>query len=263
VAGRRSSAAGADGTTRYDTIGVDYASRRREEPTWARAIQEALGDAASVVNVGAGTGNYEPRDREVVAVEPSTTMLAQRPRDAAPAVRGCAEALPFADRAFDAALAVLTVHHWHDPSAGLAELARVAPRQVVVSWDRDATLAFWLSRDYLPELDAHVSGQSTVEDVLDALDVRELRALPVPRECADGFLGANWARPEAYLDPTTRRAMSGLALLDPGVVDAAMGRLARDLADGTWHERNAELDGLDELDAGFRLVVAGGATPRG
>lgn len=250
------------GTARYDTIGVDYASRRREEPTWARAIVAALGDAASVVNVGAGTGNYEPRDRVVVAVEPSVTMLAQRRGGAAPVVRAGAEALPFCDHAFDAALAVLTVHHWRDPAAGLAELARVAPRQVVVSWDRDATLAFWLSRDYLPELEAHVSGQSTVDDVVGALDVRDVRVLPVPRECADGFLGASWARPEAYLDPTTRGAMSGLALLDPGVVDAAMARLARDLADGTWHERNAELEALGELDAGFRLVVAGVPMPR-
>jgi len=249
--------------SRYDAIGVDYASRRREEPAWARAIVAALGDAASVVNVGAGTGNYEPRDRPVVAVEPSRTMLGQRPQGAAPAVCGGAEALPFADRAFDAALAVLTVHHWRDPSAGLAELARVAPRQVIVSWDRDATLAFWLSRDYLPELEAHVAGQSTVDDVMGALDVCDVRVLPVPRECADGFLGANWARPEAYLDPTTRGAMSGLALLDEDVVDRAMANLAEDLADGTWHERNAELLELDELDAGFRLVVAGTPTPRG
>jgi SAM-dependent methyltransferase len=263
VAPRPAHARVPSGTARYDTIGVDYASRRREEPTWSRAILAALGDATSVLNVGAGTGNYEPGDRSVVAVEPSSTMLAQRRRDAAPAVRAQAEALPFADGAFDVALAVLTVHHWRDPLGGLAELARVAPRQVLVSWDRDATLAFWLSRDYLPELAVHVAGQSAVDDVVGALDVREMRVLPVPRECADGVLGANWARPAAYLDPVTRGAMSGLALLDPDVVDAAMARLARDLADGTWQARNAELDDLEELDAGFRLVVAGDATPRG
>ena len=158
---------------------------------------------------------------------------------------------------------MLTVHHWHDPRLGLAELARVAPRQVVVSWDRTATLAFWLSRDYLPELAEHVAGQSTVDDVLSTLDVREVRPLLVPRDCADGFLGANWARPEAYLDPRARAAMSGLALLDQAVVDRAVARLASDLVDGTWRARNAELEGLAALDAGFRLVVAGAARPRG
>jgi SAM-dependent methyltransferase len=244
-------------------IGVDYASRRREEPAWARAIAAALGDAASVVNVGAGTGNYEPRDRCVVGVEPSETMLAQRPSGAAPAVRAGAEALPFADDTFDAALAVLTVHHWRDPLGGLAELARVAPRQVLVSWDLEATAAFWLCRDYLPEVVAHAATLSTVVDVLDVLDVRDVRVLPVPRGCVDGVLGAHWSEPSAYLDPTARGAMSGLALLDPGVVDRAIARLARDLADGTWHERNAALLACDEIDAGFRLVVAGDATQLG
>jgi len=249
--------------SRYDAIGVDYAQRRREEPAWARAINEALGGATRVVNVGAGTGNYEPRDRRVVAVEPSTTMLSQRRSDAAPAIRGAAEALPFANLAFDAALAVLTVHHWSDPHAGLAELVRVAPRQVVVTWDREAHALFWLSRDYLPELAVDARTLSSLDDLVDVLDVRSVRALEVPRDCADGMLGANWANPETYLDPAVRASMSGLALLDQDVVAAAMQRLARDLDDGTWHTRNAGLEGLDALDTGFRLVVAGAATPRG
>jgi SAM-dependent methyltransferase len=248
---------------RYDTIGVDYSRRRREEPSWAREILAALGDATSVVNVGAGTGNYEPHDRLVVAVEPSATMLDQRPSSSATAIRGGAEALPFADDAFDVALAILTVHHWSDPHAGLGELARVANRQVIVSWDREATCAFWLCRDYLPEIQSHVAGQSAVEDVATVLDVHEVRPLLVPRDCVDGFMGADWARPEAYLDPSARGAMSGLALLDQDVVDVAMARLAHDVADGTWHERNAELAGLDAFDAGFRLVVAGRPTSRG
>jgi SAM-dependent methyltransferase len=248
---------------RYDTIGADYASRRREEPAWAHAINEALDDARCVLNVGAGSGNYEPCDRVVVAVEPSETMLAQRPDGAAPAVRACAEALPFADHAFDAALAVLTVHHWRDPLGGLKELARVAERQVLVSWDLDATSAYWLCRDYLPEIAELAATLSTVDDVVAVLDVRDVRVLPVPRDCADGVMGAHWSDPEAYLDPTSRGAMSGLALLDPDVVEVAMARLADDLADGTWLARNEQLAELDELDAGFRLVVAGGATPRG
>jgi SAM-dependent methyltransferase len=241
---------------RYDTIGVDYSSRRREEPAWARAIDAALGDARTVVNVGAGAGNYEPRTRTVVAVEPSATMVDQRPDRAAPAVRAVAEALPFPDRCFDAALAVLTVHHWRDPAAGLGELARVANAQVVVSWDPVATSAYWL-HGYLPELVALESGLSSVHDVVSALDVREVRVLEVPRDCADGFLGAYWSAPEAYLDPTVRAAMSGLALLDQDVVEAAMQRLERDLEDGTWDREHADLATLDAIDAGFRLVLAG------
>jgi Methyltransferase domain len=213
--------------------------------------------------VGAGTGNYEPADRVVVAVEPSATMLDQRAPAAAPAIRAAAEALPFGDDAFDVALAILTVHHWRDPHAGLAELARVAPRQVLVSFDREATLRFWLCRDYLPELEQHVADEVAVDDVIKALDVREVRPLLVPRDCADGFLGAGWDRPESYLDPTARGAMSGLALIDQRAVDAAMVRLARDLGDGTWQRRNAELAGLDAYDVGFRLVMAGPAPSTG
>jgi SAM-dependent methyltransferase len=250
------------GTARYDTIGVDYAQRRREEPLWARELLVAIGAAATVVNVGAGTGNYEPHDRVVVAVEPSATMLDQRPSGTAPAIRAAAEALPFGDDAFDVALAILTVHHWRDPHAGLAELRRVAPRQVVVSWDRAATISFWLCRDYLPELERHVAGQSAADDLPRVLDVHEVRPLLVPRDCADGFMGAGWDRPEAYLDKAARGAMSGLALLDQDAVDRAMARLASDVADGTWHRRNAELAELDAFDAGFRLVLAG-ATPPG
>ncbi|HLK44521.1 MAG TPA: class I SAM-dependent methyltransferase, partial [Acidimicrobiales bacterium] len=151
------------GPTRYDAIGVAYASNRREDPTWRAAIDGALAGARRVLNVGAGTGNYEPRGRDVVALEPSATMLAQRPRTAAPAVRGVAEALPFCDGSFDAVLAVLTVHHWRDPRGGLAELARVGARQVVVTWDPAASRTFWLHRDYLPELVAHEARLSSLD----------------------------------------------------------------------------------------------------
>ena len=141
------------------------------------------------------------------------------------------------------------------PARGLAELARVAPRQVLVSWDRDATLAFWLCRDYLPELERHVAGQSAVDDLLGVLDVREVRPLLVPRDCADGFLGAGVGPARGLPRPDGAGRDVRLALLDQDAVDAAMARLARDLDDGTWHRRNAELGGLDAYDAGFRLVV--------
>ena len=184
-------------------------------------------------------------------------MLAQRRAGAAPAVQGVAEALPVGDRSFDVALAVLTVHHWVDAHAGLGELARVARRQVVVTWDPVVSSGFWLHRDYLPELVAFEASLSSVADVLGTLDGAEPRVLPVPRDCVDGFLGAQWADPRALLDPAVRASMSGLSLLDQGVVQRAVDRLASDLDDGSWQRRNAELIGLASLDLGYRLVVAG------
>jgi SAM-dependent methyltransferase len=242
---------------RYDTIGVGYAGRRREEPAWAAAITAALGSARRVVNVGAGPGNYEPSGREVVAVEPAVTMLAQRPVTAAPAVRGVAEALPFPDGAFDAALAILTHHHWVDAVAGLSELARVAPRQVVVTWEPATSRGHWLHRDYLPELCHLEAALPSLAAVVDVLEVNSVEVLEVPRGCVDGFLGAHWAEPSRLLDPEVRASMSGLALLDRAVVDDAMARLARDLDDGTWRRRNTAVLARDACDAGYRLVVAG------
>lgn len=246
----------APGANRYDTIGVTYSAVRREEPRWRAALERAVG-TGPVVNVGAGTGNYEPRGSTVVAVEPSEVMLAQRPAGAAPAIRAMAESLPFADHSFDVALAVLTVHHWRDPTVGLRELARVAPRQVVVTWDPDVSRRFWLHRDYLPELCAHEATLSSLHDVVTTLRDCDVAVLDVPRGCADGFLGAHFDEPGWYLDPGVRLAMSGLALLDPAAVDRALHALRTDVDDGTWATRNAELTQRETFDAGFRLVVAG------
>lgn len=207
--------------------------------------------------MGAGTGNYEPQGRTVVAVEPSEVMLAQRPSAAAPAIQAMAESLPFGDGAFDVALAILTVHHWRDPTAGLVELARVARRQVVVTWDPDVSRRFWLHRDYLPELCALEATLSSLHDVVTTLPGCDVAVLDVPSDCADGFLGAHWDEPGWYLDPGVRLAMSGLALLDPTVVDRALRSLRADVDDGTWATRNAELAQCETFDAGFRLVVAG------
>jgi SAM-dependent methyltransferase len=240
----------------YDTIGRGYAAHRRPDPRWAAPIHAALDGARSVVDVGAGTGSYEPPGRRVVAVEPSATMIVQRPHGAAPPVRAVAEALPFAAGTFDAALAVLTVHHWRDAAAGLAELRRVAARQVVVTWDPEVSGRTWLARDYLPEIAHYDAGLATLASVLDHLGPAAVQPLPVPADCRDGVFGAYWRRPEAYLDPTVRAAISGLALLDQGTVAAAMARLANDLADGRWHRAHAHLLDWDELDLGYRLVVA-------
>lgn len=243
---------------RYDRIGTTYGRHRQADPRIAARIEAALGGARSVVNVGAGSGSYEPRDARVVAVEPSRVMLRQRPDGAAPAVHGVAEALPFADASFDAALAILTVHHWRDLARGLDEMRRVARRRrIVLTWAPEIAARFWLVHDYLPEIAAAERGLATVAHVVDALPGSEVVTLPVPHDCRDGFLGAYWRRPEAYLDPSVRGAISGLARLDARVVDAAVARLASDLASGAWHERHRELLGRDEVDLGYRLVVHG------
>ena len=240
----------------YDRIGRGYAARRVADPRWQAAIDAAIGDAASVVNVGAGTGSYEPERRTTVAVEPSTEMIRQRPPDAAPAVRGVAEALPLGDDSVDVALAVLTTHHWSDVAAGLGELRRVSRRQVVVTWDPAVSAGFWLVADYVPEIVAHDAGIATLAAVRAGLGPTTVVPLPVARDCTDGVLAAYWARPEAYLDPLVRRSISGLSLLPPAVVDSAMARLAADLATGRWHERHGDRLAEAEVDWGYRLVVA-------
>jgi SAM-dependent methyltransferase len=237
----------------YDAIGQAYGAYRRPDPRLAAGILDALAGAVSVVNVGAGTGSYEPEDRTVVAVEPSVAMIRQR-RPGVPVVRASASALPFRDAAFAAALAVLTVHHWPDKARGLAELARVARRQVVVlTWD-PAAPGFWLVDDYFPEilaLDRPIF--PSLADFRRVLGEVEVRPLPVPHDCTDGFLGAYWRRPAAYLDPGVRGAISTFAKLAD--VASGLARLRHDLEDGTWARRHGHLLARSELDLGYRLVV--------
>lgn len=246
----------------YDELGRGYGRKRRPDPRIHALIARALGDAATVVNVGAGTGSYEPADRRVLAVEPSTTMLAQRPRYAAPAVRAIAEAIPLADKAVDAGLAVLTVHHWADAAAGLDELVRVSRRQIVLTWDPAVmSSAFWLISEYLPEIGRREATATALDAVTARLahhhDRVEVRPVPVPADCTDGFLAAHWRRPHAYLDPAVRAAASGIATLPPDVIDPAVQRLAHDLAGRHWERRHLDLLDRDALDVGYRLVVAG------
>jgi SAM-dependent methyltransferase len=243
----------------YDIIGRTYGGHRRADPRIARVINAALGDAQTVVNVGAGAGSYEPTDRPVVAVEPSSVMIAQRPASAAPAVQGSAELLPFSDNAFSAALAILTVHHWSDRRAGLAEMRRVArDRVVVLTWDPGHP-GFWLVRDYFPdiiEFDRRIfPGLAELEAALGRVEVS---VVPIPHDCIDGFLGAYWRRPAAYLDEGVRASISAFARI--GDISAQIERLRADLESGQWAVRNAELLRLEELDVGYRLVVGRRAT---
>ena len=241
----------------YDRIGRTYERHRRPDPRVAARIEAALGGAASVVNVGAGTGSYESAGRRVVGVEPSQVMIAQRPRGAAPVVRAVAEALPFADRSFDVATAILTVHHWTDFRRGLREMRRVARgRLVVLTWDRARfPEAFWFTRDYVPEVCEAERGLPALAEIAAALAPCAVEVVPIPHDCTDGFFGAYWRRPEAYLDPDVRAAISGLARLGDAV-EPAVARLAADLASGAWERRYGHLRAQGEIDLGYRLVVA-------
>ena len=237
----------------YDTLGEGYARQRRPDPRIAAAITDAFGDATSVINVGAGTGSYEPADRGVLAVEPSALMIAQRPSGSAPCVQGSAEALSAPDDTFDAAMAILTLHHWRDWRGGLAEMRRVARQRIVVLTFDTGAAEFWLTRDYFPEILARDRQiMPTLQALAEALGPFEATPLMVPHDCIDGFLGACWRRPQVYLDPVARRSMSPFAAID---AEPGLERLADDLASGAWQARNADILGLDVLDVGYRLLV--------
>ena len=242
--------------TDYARIGVRYAERRVADPRIEAQVHRALGDAASVVNVGAGTGNYEPRDRFVVAVEPSLTMIEQRPRGSAPVVRGAAEALPLERGAFDAAMGVLTVHHWRDRVRGLAEMTRVAQRVVVLFFEPELADRLWMY-EYWPEIRALPSEADPPGEAFfrQHLAVESVAAVLVPADCSDHFGAAYWRRPEAYLDAELVAGMSSFAQLDAATFDRGAARLRAELDSGRWDERFGHLRELDECDLGYRIVV--------
>jgi SAM-dependent methyltransferase len=239
----------------YEQIGLRYTRARRTEPRIAERIFAALGDARSVLNIGAGTGSYEPLDRDVLAVEPSRVMRSQRPPGAAPCIDACAEALPLPDHSFDAALAVLSDHHWRDPIAGLREMLRVARRVVVFQWDDAEIERFWLVRDYLPEYHALTAGGPTLHERAAAINAR-MEPVPIPFDVVDGFFHAYWRRPEAYLQEPVRRGCSVWARVGEPAERRTVTALAEDLDSGVWAERNAELLDLESIDLGARLLVA-------
>ena len=239
----------------YDRIGVGYRALRVPDPRIAAAIERALGDAKSVANIGAGAGSYEPRDRRVVAIEPALTMIRQRALDAAPAVRASATAIPLRDASVDAALAVLTIHHWPDRVRGLAEMRRVARKRVVIL-THEHLASFWLG-EYFPgirRIDLDIF--PTFADFESVLGPLRIAPVPVPHDCSDGFLGAYWRRPRAYLDANVRSAISSFAKLTETETNDGLARLRADLDSGAWGQRHRHLLGLDQLDLGYRLVVA-------
>jgi SAM-dependent methyltransferase len=247
----------------YERIGSTYLETRRTDPRIAAHIDAALGEARTVVNVGAGTGGYEPSSREVLAVEPSETMIMQRPPGSAPAVQASAEVLPFADSSFDAALAVNTVQHWNDLRAGLRELRRVARRRVVI-FLRDGASGerFWLADDYLPMLDPSPRLARIVEVIEHELGPLLRVPVMLPRDCRDGVFTAYWGRPEMYLDHRVRQNISNFALAREEDVRDGLTRLRADLKSGAWDRRYGHLRLLRELDLGHRLLIADLASQR-
>jgi SAM-dependent methyltransferase len=244
------------GAPLYDAIGDNYTVTRRTDPRIAARIWAALGDARSVVNVGAGTGSYEPPDRDVTAVEPSAIMRAQRDVGAAPCVAGSAEQLPFDDQSFDAAMAISTIHHWQDPIAGLREMRRVARRVVVFTCDTSNPDLFWLTRDYLPEVACLRACRvlASLTELASAIGAR-MEPVPIPWDCADGFFEAYWRRPEAYLNENVRRGISVWAAVGSDAEQRAVHNLRQDLASGRWAEHNRHLVDLDAAELGLRLLV--------
>jgi SAM-dependent methyltransferase len=240
----------------YDQIGRNYAELRRPDPRIAAIIHAALGDASSVVNVGAGTGSYEPADRRVLAVEPSEVMIRQRPADAAPCLQGWAEALPLETGSVDAAMGLLTVHHWQDVAQGLAEMVRVARKRIVLlTWVPDSA-PFWLTETYFPEIterDRQVfpTTPALTELLERAVGRATIEPVAIPHDCSDGFLCAYWRRPEAYLSAEVRSAISSFSVFD---FEPGLERLRADLDSGRWVERHGDLLHHEAMDLGYRLV---------
>jgi SAM-dependent methyltransferase len=243
--------------TIYDSTGLTYAATRRADPRISTVIERALTGMLSVANIGAGTGSYEPR-QTVIAVEPSHVMIRQRPIGSAKAVCATAEQLPIRSNAVDAALAVLTVHHWTDVARGIAEMRRVARHRItILTWDHTVFREFWLVRDYLPAAAATDRRLAVPLDRLtDLLDSPVVQPVPVPHDCVDGFGGAFWRRPQAYLNMTVRRSMSMLALTPENDLRPGLSALRRDLSTGRWTTCNKHLLNLESLDLGYRLITS-------
>lgn len=246
----------------YDRIGATYLATRRADPRLCALVWEAVGDAESVINVGAGAGAYEPAGCQVTAVEPSAVMIAQRPVGAAPVVQAHAEALPFPDDSFDVAMAVLSDHHWSDRARGLRELRRVARRRVVLfNADPAEATRFWLTAEYLRGFLDLIPARDRVPNAWRRALERDLGPVrlvsaPIPHDCADGFYGAFWRAPTAYLNPQVRAGISVFAALDTDDVDHAIQALAADLRSGRWRARHHDLLDLSQLDLGYYVVIA-------
>jgi SAM-dependent methyltransferase len=242
----------------YESGGIGYADKRRTDARIAAYVHAALGQARTVVNVGAGAGSYEPLDRDVTAVEPSAAMRAQRPAQLSVALDGVAEDLPFPDCSFDAAMATVTIHQWADVDRALHELRRVSRGPVVIlTFDGDALDLLWLA-EYAPELiTAERRRYPAIEHVCDVLGgASTVTPIPIPIDCVDGFTEAFYARPEMFLDPAVRQSQSAWGFVDAAATQRTVTRLQQDLASGEWDRRFGVLRRTPEFRGALRLITA-------
>jgi len=249
---------GSAGDANYGAIGRDYSRYRQPEPLIAEVISTALGQARTVLNVGAGAGSYEPLNRDVTAVEPSASMRAQRPHHLAPAMDAVAESLPFPDGHFDASMATFTVHQWTDLASGLVEMRRVTRGPVIIlSCDPDLVQRFWLN-EYAPEVLATEARRYPALDRIGAALAGQVSILPVsiPLHCKDGFNEAYYGRPERLLDEGARLACSAWSFVSRSTADFYIEQLRQHLGDGTWDQHLGHLRTQPEYDGSLRLVVS-------
>lgn len=252
------------GDVDYSKHGKGYASKRRPDPRIAARLHQALGDARTVLNVGAGAGSYEPEDRYVVAIEPSQAMRAQRPRHLVPAIHGIAEQLPLDDQSVDASMALITVHQWRDLDKGLSELRRVTRGPIIVlTFDPDVFDRYWFT-DYAPELISHERRRFPgIDRIAESLGrSTEVHCIPIPIDCVDGFNEAYYARPESFLDPAVRGAQSGWSFISDEEQRRFVKALGDDLKSGDWDRKYGEWRTRPYFEGSLRLVVNRAANRR-
>lgn len=249
------------GDVDYSDAGLTYASVRQADPRLAARIHCALGPARTVLNVGAGTGNYEPVDRHVIALEPAAAMRAARSAALPPAINGSADAIPLDDCAVDAAMTVLSVHQWTSLREGLSEMRRVTRGPVVVVTFDPAALRGWWLNDYCPEVwDVEARRFPPLDSIADGLGgACRIEPVPVPADCTDGFAEAFFARPEAFLNPAVLRAQSAWGFVAPEVIARFQGELRASLASGDWDRAHGHWRQRPALDGAIRLVISPGA----
>ncbi|MEJ2743690.1 MAG: class I SAM-dependent methyltransferase [Gammaproteobacteria bacterium] len=238
----------------YDGIGEEYSIGRRTDPTIALFLDRFLSDSNSILNVGAGTGSYEPSNKNLVAVEPSTKMISQRADQAYPVKQAFAENLPFDDASFTHSMTILSMHHWLDRAAAFREIKRVtAKRFVALTWNPDSK-PYWLTRDYFPEIyEIDRSIFPSTSELSDTFPGMKYYPLEIPADCIDGFTAAYWARPVAYLDSVVRSGMSTFFKINN--LEQGLTALRNDLKSGAWHSRNGYLLELKRLDVGYVVAV--------
>lgn len=242
----------------YNTIGRQYSAKRKPDRRLADLILSPIADLETILNVGAGAGSYEPKGKTLVALDPSWEMISQRPNNAAPCVCGVVESLPFLNNSFEGAMVLLTLHHWHDLDRGLKELKRVISKRLVIhTWDPAAAEQYWLINNYLPEICALDSQRFLpMEELRAKFSSTRVIEVPIPFDCSDGFMGAYWRRPEAYFDEKVKKGISSFQQIPQFALEKGLSKLRADLDSGHWRKHYADIMEKEELDLGYRLIVA-------